>query len=179
MKAGMMAAIMKSLFLSHVGHLEHREFLNHCSRTIRQMKLKNLYMALMLVKIDGNNLEVSSAGIPPLLVYRKVSGTIEEITIKGMPLGAVETFPYKTVDVELEQGDTVLLMTDGLAELFNEERESFGMDRVKQCFLEHFDKPVDEIVESLFAAGETWLGDATQNDDITLVAFRLNEAIGL
>lgn len=179
MKAGMMVSIMKSLFLSHVSSMNIREFLNHCSRTIRQMKLKNLFMALMLVKIDGNRLEVSSAGIPPLLIYRQETDTIEEIKIKGMPLGAVETFPYKTEEVKLNPGDTVLLMTDGLAELFNQDRESFGIDRLKERFAENTEKPVNEIVESLFAAGDEWRGDAKQNDDITLVAFRLNSDINV
>lgn len=174
MKAGMMVSIMKSLFLSHTGNMNIREFLNYCSRIIKQMKLKNLFMALMIVKIDGSSFEVSSAGIPPLLIHRKESETVEEIRIKGMPLGAVEKFPYETVEVKLEQGDTVLLMTDGLAELFNKDREPFGLKPLKQSFLENAGKPVDEIVESLFSAGDEWRGSAKQNDDITLVAFRLS-----
>lgn len=174
MKAGMMVSIMKSLFLSHIGNLEIREFLNHCSKTIKQMKLKNLFMALMLVKIKGNLLRISSAGIPPLLIYRKQSDTIEEIKIKGMPLGAVESFPYETIETELDEGDTVLLMTDGLMELFNTDRESFGIDKLKALFLENAGKPVSKIVESLFAAGEKWQEGTNQNDDITFVAFRLN-----
>jgi serine phosphatase RsbU (regulator of sigma subunit) len=177
MKAGMMVSIMKSLFLSHIGSLDIREFLNHCSKTIKHMKLKNLFMALMVVKINGSTLRISSAGIPPLLIYRKQSGTVEEIKIKGMPLGAVETFPYETTEVTLDQGDTVLLMTDGLAELFNQDRESFGMERLKDRFVENAGKPVSEIVDSLFDAGAEWRQDTKQDDDITLVAFRLNEAL--
>ncbi|HKL17966.1 MAG TPA: SpoIIE family protein phosphatase [Halalkalibaculum sp.] len=177
MKAGMMVSIMKSLFLSHISSLEIREFLNYCSKTIKQMKLKNLFMALMVVKIKGNLLRVSSAGIPPLLIYRKQSGTIEEIKIKGMPLGALESFPYETEETQLYEGDTVLLMTDGLMELFNADRESFGIERLKERLLDNAGKPVEEIVDSLFAAGEEWQRGAKQNDDITLVGFRLNDAI--
>lgn len=175
MKAGMMVSIMKSLFLSHIGNLEIREFLNHCSKTIKQMKLKNLFMALMVIKIKGNILRISSAGIPPLLIYRKQSGTVEEIKIKGMPLGAVESFPYETVETELDKGDTVLLMTDGLMELFNAKRESFGLEQLKELFLENAGKPVEGIVDSLFAAGKEWHKGTKQNDDITLVAFRLTD----
>jgi serine phosphatase RsbU (regulator of sigma subunit) len=138
------------------------------------MKLKNLFMALMLVKIKGNLLRISSAGIPPLLIYRKQSDIIEEIKIKGMPLGAVESFPYETIETELDEGDTVLLMTDGLMELFNTDRESFGIDKLKKLFLENAGEPVSKIVESLFTAGEEWHEGVKQNDDITFVAFRLN-----
>lgn len=175
MKAGMMVSIIKSLFLTHINNMEIKDFLNSCSRTIKQMKLKNLYMALMLVKINGRNLKMSSAGIPPLLIYRKKTNAIEEYKIKGMPLGAVESYPYETVDIELETGDTVVLMTDGLLELFNKDKESFGEERLKETILQNAGEPVTEIVNKLILTGEEWRKENKQNDDITLVAFRLKK----
>lgn len=176
MKAGMMVSIMKSLFISHIDHMEITDFLNHCSKTIKQMNLKNLFMALMIVKINGNTLRISSAGIPPLLIYRKDSEEIEEIKIKGMPLGSLESFPYQIVETELNEGDVVLMMTDGLAELFNEERKSFGLERIKNTFLTHHDQSVNDIVESFFSEGKDWRGNAKQNDDITFVSFRYKKS---
>ena len=175
MKAGMMVSIIKSLFLTHINTMDIKEFLNSCSHTIKQMKLKNLYMALMFVKINGRNLKMSSAGIPPLLVYRKKTNKVEEYKIKGMPLGAVESYPYETVEIELETGDTVVLMTDGLPELFNKDKESFGEERLKEIILQNACEPVNEIVNKLFLAGEEWRKENKQNDDITLVAFRLKK----
>jgi serine phosphatase RsbU (regulator of sigma subunit) len=175
MKAGMMVSIIKSLFLTHINTMDIKEFLNSCSHTIKQMKLKNLYMAFMLVKINGRNLIMSSAGIPPLLVYRKKTNKVEEYKIKGMPLGAVESYPYETVEIELETGDTVVLMTDGLPELFNKSKESFGEERLKEIILQNACEPVNEIVNKLFLAGEEWRKENKQNDDITLVAFRLKK----
>ena len=173
MKAGMMVSIIKSLFLTLINDMPIKEFLNKCSRTIRQMKLKNLYMALMVLKIDNQRLYVSSAGIPPLLIYRKQKNVVEEYKIKGMPLGAVELFPYEILETELDVGDTVLLMTDGLPELFNKNNESFGYDAVKEIFLQSAADPVNEIVGKLFSAGKEWLNGHKQNDDMTLIAFRL------
>ena len=152
-----------------------KEFLNSCSHTIKQMKLKNLYMALMLVKINGHRLTMSSAGIPPLLIYRKETNTVEEYKIKGMPLGAVESYPYETVEIDLNTGDTVILMTDGLLELFNKDKDSFGEERLKEIILQNSGEPVNEIVNKLFLAGEEWMKENKQNDDITFVVFRLKE----
>ena len=173
MKAGMMVSIIKSLFLTHINNMEIKDFLNSCSKTIKQMKLKNLYMALMLVNINGHSLTMSSAGVPPLLIYRKKKNIVEEYKIKGMPLGAVESYPYETVEMELDTGDTVILMTDGLPELFNGEKESFGYERMKEIFLQNAGEPVNDIVNKLFLAGEEWMNENKQNDDITLVAFRI------
>jgi serine phosphatase RsbU (regulator of sigma subunit) len=175
MKAGMMVSIVKSLFLARDKNTEIKEFFNNCSKTIKQMKLKNLFMALMVIKIRGENLISSSAGIPPFLVYRKKTKLVEEFKTKGMPLGAVDNFPYQTIEAKLEIGDTVLLMTDGLIELFNGEKVQFGEDRIKEIFKMNALLPVTEIIAKLFSAGEEWVGNNNQNDDITLVAFRLNK----
>jgi serine phosphatase RsbU (regulator of sigma subunit) len=172
MKAGMMVSIIKSLFLTHVNDMGLKDFLNSCSRTIKQMKLKNLYMALMLIKIKDRHLIASSAGIPPIFIHRKKTNTIEEFKIKGMPLGAVDSFPYETIETELDYGDTVLLITDGLPDLFNKGSESFGYDRTKEVFRQNAGGTVSEIVRDLFSAGERWREDRKQNDDITLVVFR-------
>ena len=132
---------------------------------------KNIWMFL-LAKIKGENLISSSAGIPPFLIYRKKTNMIEEFKTKGMPLGAVNNFHYQTIETKLEVGDTFLLMTDGLIELFNSEKAQFGEDRIKEIFKSNAKLPVTQIIEKLFLAGEEWIGDVNQNDDITLVAFR-------
>ncbi len=174
MKAGMMVSIVKSLFLTHVNNTEIKDFLDKCSHTIKQMKLKNLYMALMLLKIKNHILTFSSAGIPPLFIYRKNENIIEEHKIKGMPLGAAVSFPYEIKSVELKSGDIVLMMTDGLPELFNDNKDTFGYDKIRDVLIQNRNEPVNEIVNKLFLAGEEWLNGSNQNDDITLVSFRLN-----
>jgi len=139
------------------------------------MKLKNLYMALMFIKIKNGLLTASSAGIPPFLIYRKKTNSIEEFKIKGMPLGALNSFPYQIVETKLNVGDTVLLMTDGLPELFNKEKELFGEDRLKEIFHKFANLPITKIVDKLFKAGEKWVGSGIQNDDITFVSFRITK----
>ena len=175
MKAGMMVSIIKSLFLSQIDKSEIVNFFNTCSRTIKQMKLKNLYMALMVIKLENNTLTFSSAGIPPLFIHRKKTNLLEEFKLKGMPLGAIEFFPYETSQVELEEGDTVLAMTDGLPELFNMHKQSFDLDNIKEIFLESANESVNNIVGNLISAGKKWLNGTKQNDDITIVAFRLKQ----
>jgi serine phosphatase RsbU (regulator of sigma subunit) len=172
MKAGMMVSIMKSLFMSHIEQMTIKDFFNHCSKIIKQMNLRTLFMALMVVKIDGSSLKISSAGIPPLLIYRSKTKTIEEIKTKGMPLGALNFFPYQIASTKLNAGDTVLMMTDGLTELFNPKREEFGTKQIKSLFKQHVDGPVKHLVEALFNAGQSWAGNSNQNDDITIVAFK-------
>ena len=172
MKAGIMVSVIKSLFQTQ-GHLQDiPAFFNTCSQTIKQMHLGNLYMALMLIQVEGNRLTVSSAGMPPVFIYRKHTKSIEEFLIKGMPLGAVPSFDYKSIQTRLDPGDTVLLMSDGFPELFNNQDEMLDYHRVKEIFLEAAEQSPNDLINHLFNAGNNWLNGRDQHDDMTFIAFR-------
>ena len=173
MKAGTMVASMKSLFGTYDENCDIPLFFNRCSQSIRRMNLGNLYMAMQLIRITGGKMMASSAGMPPVLIYRRKHGTIEEIVMKGMPLGGASEFPYQLREADLEKGDTVLLMSDGFAELFNDRGEMLDYSRVKEIFKEAVDKPADETANHLFNAGERWRNGQPQHDDITFVVLKV------
>jgi serine phosphatase RsbU (regulator of sigma subunit) len=175
MKAGIMVSIMKSLFISHTDYTDILSFFEKSSQTIKQMRLGNLYMSLMLVRIKTNKMILSSAGMPPLYIYRTETKAIEEHVIKGMPLGAFDSFSYKTIETELKPGDTVLLMSDGLAELFNDNDEMLDYPRIREAFKEVAEKSPDQIVQHLYSIGDNWRKSRNQGDDITLVVLKAKQ----
>ena len=169
MRAGLMVSIIKSLFITHAQHMGITDFFQKATWTIKQMKFNNLYMSLMLVKLKDGHLTASSAGMPPLYIYREQSNQIVEFVMKGMPLGAFDSFSYQTIETDLSPGDTLLMMSDGFPELFNEKNETLDNDRVKDIFAEFVKRPSDEIVSALSAAGDEWRNGRPIKDDITLV----------
>ncbi len=172
LKAGILVSIIKSLFISHDGQADILSFFQKSSRTIKQMNLGNLYMALMLLRIKDGKMTMSSAGMPAVFIYRQATKFVEEFVIKGMPLGAFDTFNYKLVETELLPGDTVLLMSDGLAELFNDKNEMLDYPRISEAFKEVAEKHPTEILEKLQLVGEKWRDGREQQDDITLLIFK-------
>ena len=171
LKAGIMVAIIKSLFLTNK-ELPFDQFFQTCTDTLRAMRLGNLYMAMLLVRIKDNLLTASAAGMPFITIYRAADKSLEELELKGMPLGATESYPYKTLETRLEKDDVVLLMSDGLIELFNPEKQTFGEERVKSLFRTHAHLPAPQIIEKLVNAADNWRAGAAQNDDITLIVFK-------
>lgn len=172
MRAGMMVAIIKSLFLTHISNTDIISFFNKCTQTIKQMKFTKLYMALMILKIKGTKITASSAGMPKILIHRCKTNFVDEYTIKGMPLGAFDEFPYQTIEIDIEPGDTVLLMSDGLAELFNDSHELFDYQRIKGTLKANASLSANRIVNKLFEAGDNWRMGNPQNDDITFIVFK-------
>lgn len=173
MKAGTMVSVIKSLFIAEASQTDILSFFKKCTQTIKQMRLGNLYMAMMLIKIKDHKMTASSAGIPPIYIYRSETKSVEEIVIKGMPLGGPASFPYKQRETNLAPGDTVLLMSDGFAELFNDKDEMLDYPRVKEIFKEAAERSADEIVAHLFKAGERWSNGRPQDDDITFVVLKV------
>jgi len=173
MKAGTMVAIVKSLFITHTSWGDLREFLKTSAEAIKQMRLGNLYMGLALARIKDRTLTMASAGMPPVLLYRHASRRVEEIVIKGMPLGGPGTISEELRSTELEEGDTLLMMSDGLAEVFNPEREILDYPRVRECFQEVAERSATDIVRRLAREGRRWANGRPQDDDITLVAAKI------
>lgn len=70
----------------------------------------------------------------------------------------------------LQQGDVVLLYTDGLIEARNAEKEMFGRTRVRRVVQEHAASGAQAVVDALCDAVARFRGKAAQNDDVTIVA---------
>lgn len=173
MKAGIMVASMKSLFHAAGANPFIPDFFMQCTATIKEMNMKNMYMALTLVRITENKMMASSAGMPPILIFREAQQKVEEIVIKGPPLGGFTNFSYPQKETILNPGDSVLLMSDGLPELFNEKDEMFDYNRVKNVFKEAQKQPAEEIIAHLSSMAKKWRQGKEQQDDMTFVALKV------
>jgi serine phosphatase RsbU (regulator of sigma subunit)/ligand-binding sensor domain-containing protein len=172
MQAGTIVTLMKGLFLSDACRFDIQVFFNHCSRAIKEIRLGRLFMAFTLVRLKGKNLSFSSAGMPPLFLYRQNDGSVEEILLKGMPLGAMKNFPYVLHEADLLPGDAVLLLTDGLPEQKDAAGEMFDYARVQSAFADSAGGSTQEIIGRLVQEAERWLNGASPDDDITLLVIK-------
>ncbi|MCK5057460.1 MAG: SpoIIE family protein phosphatase [Candidatus Aminicenantes bacterium] len=175
LKAGHMVSIMKGILLSGdlTRQLDMAAFFNKSTRTIKQMHLENLFMALTLVKLKNNRADITSAGMPPVYLLREAGGRVEDILLKAPPLGAFNDFSYPAKEVELSPGDTLLLLSDGLPELFDRKGRMFGYSRVKRIFEKAVGKTPEQIIAHLVDAAETWLDGKARDDDITFVVLKV------
>ncbi|MEE9430109.1 MAG: two-component regulator propeller domain-containing protein [Melioribacteraceae bacterium] len=173
LNAGTVVTATKSLFGTHANNPDILFTFSEMTRVLKGMKLRMLSMCLSILKIKGNQLTISSAGIPPALIYRSSTNEIEEFLIKGMPLGVKNGFPYELRTTEISSGDTILLMSDGFPELFNKEKVMFGYDKVKNIFAEVTGKEPEEIIEHLKNTGSAWVEDAEPDDDVTFVVIKM------
>jgi serine phosphatase RsbU (regulator of sigma subunit) len=172
LKAGIMVALIKNIFNTIGRTFYLPDFLNLCARMIRRMKLGNLYMSLQIVRIKKYKLIISSAGMPPLYIWRPATDEVDEIVLKALPLGGPEV-TYKQSSSDLHPGDTILLMTDGYFELFNDKDDILGLANVKEYFSTCASQPAQKIIDLMMEKGTNWSGSRTQCDDITFVVLKV------
>ena len=172
MKAGLMVTLVKSIFHTRGNSFFIPDFFNYGTTLIRRMNMEGIYMGLMLARIRGGQVIMSSAGMPPVLIHRARTGDVEEFRMTGMPLGASPGFPYTQKTTSLAPGDTLLMMSDGLPEHFNEAREMFEDWRVKEEFARTKSEPVQGIIDALVAAADRWSSGRPLDDDMTFVVVR-------
>ena len=173
MKAGTIVSMIKALFASGGSRMDMKSFFNQSSDALKRIELGRLMMAFIMLKIKSNKLEFANAGMPPLFIYRKHSGSVEEIMINGMPLGAIKDFPYKIREMEISSGDTILLLSDGLPELKNGKDEHYGYNRVKDEFKSVAEKSPDDIVSYFKNSAADWVNGVEPDDDVTFVIIKI------
>lgn len=173
LKAGNMVTVTKGLFsiLSRDGSLD--EILKTSNRAIKRMNFHMITMCLAMVRIEGSKLEYASAGMPPVLLYRNKTGKVDQLLLKAMPLGAFYDFPYGKTETIVSPGDAVLLLSDGFTELFNENQESFGSERLENSFREAVGKSAGEMVAHIIKTGNDWRGGTPLHDDFTILAMKI------
>jgi len=173
LQAGMVVAAVKSMFQAAPPDDAPRHILSRIDAELGAMRERYASMAMAVLSFDGTRFHVSSAGMPPLLVLRQATGAVEEIMLAAPPLGTVSRTGYEERAVELAPGDTVVVMTDGLAEAVDPGGDLFGYDRTMECVATMYGRTAGGVVEGIFDAVTEFLGGQPPRDDITVVAVRV------
>jgi len=171
--AGILVTAVKALFATLGGKTGLAPMLAECDRVLRGMNLKHLHMCLSVARIGARSVTVCSAAMPPLLVWRAGSGTVDEVGAGGLPLGGGLSPAYEERSATLGPGDTLLFATDGFPELLDPEGKPFGFDGAAEALRVAGGAPAREIVERLMAAAANWRRGREQADDITFVVVRV------
>lgn len=172
-KAGTMVTIVKTLFAGYDGLTGPAAFLHDAAEKIKRMELGRMAMALSLGRMEPRSLTLSSAGMPPVLVHRAATSSVEEVALNATPLGTLGS-AYDELKVALDPGDTVLFLSDGFPELMNDAGQQLGYGAALEAFADAArGVSASAVIAGLAAFASRWHGDAAPNDDVTFVVIRV------
>lgn len=115
---------------------------------------RGLVTCLVLrIESDGNAILANAGHLPPYL-------NSKEMPMEGaLPLGAVPRIEFPVMRFQLAPGDSLMLMSDGIAEAQNADGALFGFERIGEMLSRH-------ATASAVAAAAQAFG---QEDDITVL----------
>ncbi len=172
LKAGILVATAKSYF-QNLWDQPGEVILQKTSEGIRSLKLRGMYMGMMVLQQQGSHYTVTAAGMPPLLHFRKRSGEVEIIKLPGLFLGFHEKQQFQQQQVLLEEGDILLALTDGLLEAKNPSRKVLGIKRLANKLKELAHLTTSDISGELIRYGRTWIQNPGGfTDDLSMIILK-------
>jgi len=140
------------------------------------------YATVFLISYYGQTGELlfTNAGHPPPLWYHAATGEwtlLHDTTpwsreITDLPLGLIPGTSYTQTGAQLEQGDLMLLYTDGVTESADAAGEQLGLKRLLQLAHSLPTSSPSEAGAALLQAVEGYRGGPSLADDETVVALR-------
>jgi sigma-B regulation protein RsbU (phosphoserine phosphatase) len=139
---------------------------------VRERMAQDEHVTFTLFRYERDG-SISFAGAhEDVLVYRAREQRCEWIPTLGTWLGAARDIASATVEshMRLEEGDLMLLYTDGSIEARNAAGEMFGTERLEAKLLSLKDQSAQAICDGLLESVRAFA--VAQDDDVTLLVAR-------
>ncbi|MBF0538351.1 MAG: SpoIIE family protein phosphatase [Nitrospirae bacterium] len=127
---------------------------------------------LGIMNIRTGELAFSNAGHnPPYLLYG--SAKPKEMVIEpGFPLGVMDDFTFAKEMVSIKKGDGIFIYTDGITDARDARQQSFTAHPLERLLSDNNNDGANHLVERIVDALKTFIGDAPQFDDISMLALK-------
>ena len=169
--SGMMVSVTKA-GLNGIDALPANTILHKLNNVVKNIDLGTLRMSLNIVQIKPTEFELSSAAMPPVYHYVAASNKVEEILIKGLPLGGLREEHFDSITRSFNAGDIIIQLSDGLPEAPNLTGEMYDYERLRLLIESNGKKTAQGMIDTLMASVDEWLQGQHNPDDITLVVIK-------
>jgi sigma-B regulation protein RsbU (phosphoserine phosphatase) len=135
-----------------------------------------LFIAFCNVKTGA--CRYTNAGHNPPYIKRH-SGELEILDQRHGPIiGALEGLAYRESQTGLSLGDQLLIFTDGVTEAMDINGSLYSESRLEELINGANFKTAEALVNGVLSSVETFASGAEQADDITILAFHVDEEPG-
>jgi sigma-B regulation protein RsbU (phosphoserine phosphatase) len=131
-----------------------------------------MFVTLLIGILDirtGSIDYVNAGQNPPLLIHAASGEAQFKRDISGPPGGAMEGVAYRTLSMQLQPGDMLVVYTDGITEAMSPDKTEYGNDRLQQKLHTLSGASAKVIVGSVIDDVRHHSADEEQSDDITIL----------
>jgi hypothetical protein len=134
------------------------------------VKENHMYAAFAALQLSPfGKVRHAVAGHPPVLHYAKATETFRELKVEQFPLGLIPGASFSASEIDIAQGDLLVIATDGILEAANAEDREFEISGLESCIATHRSASLPLLASSILNAVAAW---GKQQDDQTLLIVR-------
>ena len=184
LNAGLIMLMMQSIFAALVRHDANLspggalEVLNRVLyENIRTRMQTDDHATLTLLRYRDDGTVTFAGAHEDILVLRAATGRCEVVFTPGPWVGGARDIARSIVEtvVRLEEGDTVVLYTDGITECRRgTDGEELGIERLQAMVEAHPSATPEELRDAVMAQVKEW--SASPDDDVSIVVARYEGA---
>jgi sigma-B regulation protein RsbU (phosphoserine phosphatase) len=133
----------------------------------------NHYVTVLYAVLEpaSGNLTYISCGHPPPILFR-ANGEVTKLDQHNTALGIFQDLQYSEANTHLDEGDILVLYTDGVVELMNPNEEIFGITRLIEVIRENQHLSSNQVIGKVIDATQIYSAYNGLLDDLTLVIVR-------
>lgn len=151
--------------------LSSRECVTELNNLLCKASADSMFVTVFygILNQETGQIDYTNAGhnLPYVL---HTDGSVDTLSkIPNLVVGGMEDFPYRSDVFTLQPGESLVLYTDGVTEAFNTENEAYGERRLESLLAAHTMDDAQRIVASILEDVHTFVGEAVQSDDLTLL----------
>jgi serine phosphatase RsbU (regulator of sigma subunit) len=172
---GISAALLSSMVLGALSMEFHsgtqpQEVLKRVNRLLCEKSLPYQFVTLFLFLLgpDGAG-QFISAGHNPAYLFRSATGKIETLVSDAFFLGMFDFASYESRALRLDQGDILVVYSDGLTDAQNQQEEMFGRKRLLDIIRQQAPSGSRALEQRFLEAIAEFTQGEPQTDDITFV----------
>jgi phosphoserine phosphatase RsbU/P len=152
---------------------------------MNHMLLKDLeehqFVTLCLLRLqpEGRKLWYANAGHVPGFVLLSSGEVRQRLDSTGPPLGLfAESEFLLPATTEMQAGEMLVLVTDGITEATARDGNQLGLERVLEYVRDHRSEAASQISSGVYQAARTYVEFDPQDDDITALLIKAEESAG-
>ena len=133
------------------------------------------FVTVFLARFDPASLTLTyvNAGHNPPAMYRNGDVDVTWLTRTAPAIGLAEHFQPRTESITFSKGDSLLLYTDGVTEVFNYGMEQFGQDRLAELIKQNANLTAPGFLQSIRQALNNFGDNRPLVDDVTLISLKV------
>ena len=172
---GMSAALLSSMVLGAL-NMEFRsgtqpqEALKRVNQLLCDKSLPFQFVTLFLFLLSpGGAGQFISAGHNPAYLFRRATGKVEKLVPDAFALGMFESASFESRKFQLDEGDLLIVYSDGLTDAENPQEEMFGEERLLEIIQREAPAGSLAVEQTILKGIADFTQSTPQTDDITFM----------